>query len=477
MKVFYKKYFDIIYFSIIFIAIGLTLLYGQILEANIGEFSSFMVFGKPLSLWAIILIPILITCIYGWSIYIAYKNNLLDLSKKGICFISILIAMLIYMTLLVALKDNSYLYSNEFLNTNIPSLSDRLYSIFSFYLEIMMIYSFYALYKRTQHLRLFIEIILILIGIYALVSIIYSLCVEFDKYVYLINNFSWIDKDYGVDRLIKSFYGIGNVFGHTVYCGALAMIFLGLLTKKYYLGFLCVIFIPFIVFSKSRAGILAMLVFFIAFVILLTIICFRKSFKLGIIYFSILLIISLILTLESYVFKNIEFEYDGNIYYLKDALYVYFKGLAKDRFNILSTVLKNATVSDYLFGLGYGISLIPPRTYGYIYYMHNTFAEYLVIGGVVYIIFISMFFIDSFYKSVLIFKRKPMVLVLFVSLVFSQIFYGLSESIPVLSANFFGAVFGLYFFIIPNLEYSEDKGYLYNIEPVRIFPKMLSKVN
>lgn len=476
MENFYRKYFDIIYFTINFVAIGLTLVYGQILEANIGEFGPFMVFGAPLPLWAIIIIPIFITMIYAFTIFIAYRNNLLDLSKKGICFISILLVMLIYMLLLVALKDNSYLYSSEFQNANIPSINDRVYSIFAFYLELLMIYAFYALYKRTEHLKLFIEIILILVGIYALVSIIYSLSAEYDKYVYLVNNFTWFDKEYGDDKLIKSFYGIGNVFGHTVYCGALAMIFLALVTKKYYVGFLSIVFIPFIFLSKSRAGTLSIIVFFAVFMVLMTYICFKKSLSIGISYLSIILIVLLILILEAYVFKTIEFEYEGNTYYLKDALYIYFKGLDADRFSILETVFKNATVSDYLFGLGYGISLIPPRTYGFIYYMHNTFAEYIAIGGVVYVVFIGMFFVTSFYKAVSIFKKNPIVLILLTSLVFSQIFYELSESIPVLSANFFGAVFGLYFFIIPNLEYSEAKEELYVIRPFYFLPKKFSKL-
>ena len=69
MKKKLKEYYDLIYFFIIFIAIGLSLVYGQILEANIGEFPMFMVFGGSLPLYAIILIHIVITLIYAFAIY------------------------------------------------------------------------------------------------------------------------------------------------------------------------------------------------------------------------------------------------------------------------------------------------------------------------------------------------------------------------------------------------------------------------
>ena len=61
---------------------------------------------------------------------------------------------------------------------------------------------------------------------------------------------------------------------------------------------------------------------------------------------------------------------------------------------------------------------------------------------------------------------------LFLKLIYPYFF----ESIPVLSANFFGAVFGLYFFIIPNLEYSEAKEELYVIRPFYFLPKKFSKL-
>ena len=84
-----NKYFDIAYFTIIFIAIGLSLLYGQILEANIGQFSDFMVFGEPLSIGLIVSIPIIISFLYVVVIYIAYRNNIFIINARFIGYILI----------------------------------------------------------------------------------------------------------------------------------------------------------------------------------------------------------------------------------------------------------------------------------------------------------------------------------------------------------------------------------------------------
>ena len=109
-----NKYFDIAYFTIIFIAIGLSLVYGQILEANIGQFSDFMVFGEPLSLGLIVSIPIIISFFYVVVIYIAYRNNIFIINARFIGYILILLVMLLYMGVLIFNKNNSHLYNPSY---------------------------------------------------------------------------------------------------------------------------------------------------------------------------------------------------------------------------------------------------------------------------------------------------------------------------------------------------------------------------
>lgn len=452
MKEKLKEYYDLIYFFIIFIAIGLSLVYGQILEANIGEFPMFMVFGGPLPLYAIILIPIVITLIYAFAIYIAYKNKLLELSRNGIIFISILVVMLIYMTFLIAFKDNSHLYNPDFTRTNVPSINDRLFSIFTFYLSMLMIFAFYFLFKATKHLKLFLEIVLIGIILFALCSVIYSLATEMDDYIYIIKNGGFIDKDFSKDHWIKSFYGIGNVFGHTVYCGAITFLYLGYMVKKPWIGAFGLIFLPFALFSGSRASLISLIIFYAVYLIYLNYEIYKKNKKWGKIYFCVLFALILLFFLELFAFKNIKFEHDGKIVYLKDLIGMVFENMDETRFSIIRMVYKNANAIDFIFGLGYGLQFIVPRTYGYFYYMHNTFVEYYATGGIFYLLFILFLLAIAFKHAFKSYKVMPYVFGLFISLVLSQLFYGMFESIPILVCDFFGAIFGMYIYLFPMIK-------------------------
>ena len=407
-----------------------------------------------------LLIPIVITLIYAFAIYIAYKNKLLDLSRNGIIFISILVVMLIYMTFLIAFKDNSHLYSHDFNRVDVPSINDRLFSIFTFYLSMLMIFAFYFLFKATKHLKLFLEIVLIGIILFALSSVIYSLATEMDKYAYFIENGGLIDKDYNQEYWIKSFYGIGNVFGHTVYCGAITFLYLGYMIKKRWIGAFGLLFIPFAIFSGSRASLLSLLIFYGVYLIYLDYEIYKKNKKRGKIYFYILFALILLFFLELFAFKNIKFEHDGKIIYLKDLFGMVFENMDEARFSIIRMSYKNANPIDYIFGLGYGLQFIVPRTYGYIYYMHNTFVEYFATGGIYYLIFILFILAIAFKHAFKTYKVKPYVFGLFISLVFSQIFYGMFESIPILVCDFFGAIFGMYLFLFPNVEQQTKKNIL-----------------
>lgn len=455
-----KKYYDLIYFLVIFAAIGLSLVYGQILEANVGEYPPYMVFGEPLPLWAIILIPLGITILYAYSIYIAYKNSLIDFSKKSIAFIMTLVTMLFYMIVLVALKDNSHTFGTFLPPNNGPTVNERIFSICTFYLSILMVYAFYALIRRTKNSKLFINLILTGVVIFAFTAVIYSLATETDKYKVVFSpEFNIFDKNYNGGNWITSFYTIGNVFGHTCYCGALSFILLGILNKQKYIAFFSIVFLPFIYASACRASILATFFLFIILVFYMIYPCFKKSKILGYSYLGVLSVVLLLVLLELYVFQNITFVYQGETYPLKDVFEVVLSRMDSERISIVEMCYKNATLRDVIFGFGYGLHLLVPRTQGgYIYYMHNTFVEYFAIGGIFYTVFILGLFLISAYKCLRMFKQKTTLSVFFFTLILSQVAYGMFESIPVLTANFFGAVFGVYFFLIINLEYEDFIG-------------------
>ena len=199
----------------------------------------------------------------------------------------------------------------------------------------------------------------------------------------------------------------------------------------------------------------------------------KRNFKLGIILISIVILVLFVIILDTFLFKNIHVKFGDNSISLYELFSTLFKQLFKDRFTIISDIYSKANIIDYIFGLGYGVELIVPRTYGYIYYMHNTFVEYYAIGGIPYSVFIIGIILISLNKCVKIRDENPLILLVFISLLISQCFYGLGESIPILSNNFFGAVFGLYFVVIPNYEYDEYFDRCQIISPIKIFNKKI----
>ena len=272
-----------------------------------------------------------------------------------------------------------------------------------------------------------------------------------DKYIYFIENAGIIDKDYSQEAWIKSFYGIGNVFGHTVYCGAITFLYLGYIIKKPWIGAFGLIFLPFAVFSGSRASLISLIIFYAVYLIYLNYEIYKKNKKWGKIYFYVLFAVILLFFLELFAFKNIKFDHDGKIVYLKDLIGMVFENMDETRFSVIRMVYRNANPIDFIFGLGYGLQFIVPRTYGYYYYMHNTFVEYYATGGILYLLFILFLLSIAFKHAFKSYKVKSYVFGLFISLVFSQLFYGMFESIPILVCDFFGAIFGMYLFLFPKL--------------------------
>lgn len=472
------KFKDIGYLFILSVAIILSLSYGQILEANVGSFPDFMVFGSRIPLRAIIICPILITCIYVYGFFIAYKNNLIEKSKNSLIFMSILGILLVYMVILIATKDNSHLYNPDFKNAegyvDPATTYDRIFSIFTFYLEILIIYTFYFLFKATKHYKEYFGFLFIAIAIYGAIAIIYSLFSDFESYKVILFDGKLFEKNY--DHIIRSFYAIGNVFGHTLHVSILALVFAGYLLNRKWICFLSLLYTPFVLLSGSRASIMATFLFYFVYSIYLIYATFKKSLKRGIIYTSCWALISLYCILEFFVFKVITFTFHGETYHLEDLFKLFNGTMDSDRLSIIRTVYSKATFVDIFYGLGYGNQFIPTRTYGFIYYFHNTYVEYLAIGGVPYCLFILGIIIKAFIDCLKCFKQKPYILGIFVSILVSQAFYGMFESIPVFNSEFFGVVFAIFIVLMPKLAKEEVVCGEVEIKTLKVF-KLEYKLN
>ena len=70
----------VIYLSLIALAVLASLLYGNLLDANIGDFLAYKVFGDSLHISLIILIPIVITLLYIYIIILGKKYRLIKMN-------------------------------------------------------------------------------------------------------------------------------------------------------------------------------------------------------------------------------------------------------------------------------------------------------------------------------------------------------------------------------------------------------------
>lgn len=447
----FKKGF--VYLLLASVPIIFSTLYGQLMESNIGGFKDYGTFGSSMSLWLIILVPVLITIYYIVLIGFATKSGLLKWNIKHASFLLLLVLMIVYMSLIIATKDITHSFSPYFVNSNnLPTFNERLWSIFSFYLGLLTIYNILFLIRPVKGHRFFIALFCIGVIIFALSSIVYSLIAEWDKYV----NFEGFDDLYqkpGFNDVIKSYFALPNIFGHTVYLGILSFVALSFVFRKYYLVLFSLLLVPFIFYSNCRITLVGTFILYLAYFIYLWIRSFhycRKLFYVLTIIFAIGLIVLLV---DFTLYNFIKFELsDGSEVSLKKVVLDLVNTFYEKRIGILTMI--PVTSNDILFGFGYGLQFIVPRTYGYYYYFHNAVYEIFMAGGIPYFIFYLVVFCIVFVKLIMVAikKRKYNLLGLFSVILSAQIVYGLFESHVALFNDFTGLMLGIFLVAIPNME-------------------------
>ena len=447
----FKKGF--VYLLLASVPIIFSTLYGQLMESNIGGFKDYGTFGSSMSLWLIILVPVLITIYYIALIGFATKSGLLKWNIKHTSFLLILVLMVIYMSLIIATKDITHSFSPSFITSNnLPTSNERLRAIFSFYLGLLTIYNILFLIRPVKGHRFFIALFCIGVIIFALSSIVYSLIAEWDKYV----NFEGFDDLYqkpGSSYVIKSFFDVANVFGHTVYLGILAFVTLSFVFRKYYLVVFSFLFLPFIFYSNCRVALVGTLVLYLAYFAYLWIRSFHYCRKLFYILTTLFVIILVVLLIDFCLYNFIKFEMNnGNEISLKKVVCDLINTFFEKRIGILKMI--HVSLDDFLLGFGYGLQFIVPRTYGYCYYFHNAVYEIFMAGGIPYFIFYLVVFCIVFVKLIMVAvkKRKYNLLGLFLVILSAQIVYGLFESHVALFNNFTGLMLGVFLVAIPNME-------------------------
>ena len=232
-KLIFNKY---LYFISLLIPLFLTLFYGENLTVNIGDFTSYGNFGFGMDPLFIFGWPFLVSLSYCVPYYLAIQGGL-ELKRAKIYKFLVVIGFVltIYLICITSIKDINHLLNPDYLlnqppDFEAPGLLERIHACIAIFLAFVMFVSFIYLYRPIVGYKKILILFLSIIVLIGVSSIIYSLIVEFDSYEHIIGQPIIFDKDY--TNFPHSFFDVGNVYGHVLYCGVLSLLMISAIINK-----------------------------------------------------------------------------------------------------------------------------------------------------------------------------------------------------------------------------------------------------
>ncbi len=441
-----------IYLLLAIVPIVVSVIYGQLMVSNIGHFSDYGEIVFNLGLTGIIVIPVVVTLYYIGLVIFGSKSGLIKWNIQQFSYILMFLAILSYMAFITFTSDIRGSCNPGYIaNHEVATLDERLWGFLSFYLGILTLYNIFCLIKPVKGFKQVIVLFCLVVLIFDLVMIAYSLVTERDKYV----NFEWFDDLYdkpSLDKVIKSFFPIANVYGHYLYFGIISLITLSFVFRKYFLALFSLLLLPFIFYSNCRIALVGSFVLYGCYFIYLWIRSFKYSRILFYILTGVIVLGCLIVAFDFYGYNFIKFEMEnGSEISLKKLIFDLWETFLGKRLGIIDMI--PVTTNNIIFGFGYGNQFIIPRTYGYCYYFHNAVYEIFMAGGLPYFIFTAVLFLIVFVKLIKVAKRnhKYNYLGLFLVLLVTQSIYGLFESHVTIFNDLTGALLSVFILCIPNI--------------------------
>ena len=329
-----------IYLLLAIVPIVVSVIYGQLMVSNIGHFSDYGEIVFNLGLTGIILIPVVVTIYYIGLVIFGSKSGLIKWNIQQFSYILMFLAMLAYMAFITFTSDirgscnPGYVASHE-----VATLDERLWGFLSFYLGILTLYNIFCLIKPVKGFKQAIVLFCLVVLVFDLVMIVYSLMTEWDKYV----NFEWFDDLYdkpSLDKVIKSFFPIANVYGHYLYFGIISLITLSFVFRKYYLALFSLLLLPFIFYSNCRIALVGSFVLYGCYFIYLWIRSFKYSRILFYILTGVIVLACLIVAFDFYGYNFIKFEMEnGSEVSLKKLVFDLWETFLGKRLGIIDMTL------------------------------------------------------------------------------------------------------------------------------------------
>lgn len=454
------NYKNVIYVLLIYASIILSLVFGQINNANNGAF------GNGMNEWQTILFYFFILTLYGVSFFIAYRNKIIQFNKKTIITIGIMGAVLIYFVFLNLFSDFSYILTEMgYQNKDPITVLMRIQGILDVSLSLLMTYSFLFLipqiYPKSSHVKLVSYFVIF----FTLVASIYSLATEINTYKTMLESFDFISKERGIGCL--SFFTYANVFGHLHLFCIIAIFLLSIVHKKKWIMIFSLINVLLVYFSGCRGALLSALFFYLFSIIYLIIVRFKdKKFVRATITTTFISAFILFIVLESTVFNNIEIE--G--YTFKDIVGKIFYYIGGERVGTFKYFFEHGSINNIIFGYGYNLNDYINRTISENYNAHNSFVELYTTGGVFLAIVYIILLIVLIRRVILIAKNGKLEISLFFFVtLFTYTIHSLSEGYPLLFNYFGGGLMGAFLVLVPSIYYHDIKGNVLDI--IHLFKK------
>lgn len=438
------NYKNLIYVLLLAIVLACSLFFGQIVNANDGSF------GNGMSLSIGIPFYLLIIVLYGFLIFVAYRQKIIKCESKLFVAVSIGFLTILYM-LLVVLCTNYSLLEVSMRNDKTITTIDKTYSILDFTLVILMIFTIFFLIPKFKEKDLFMKVAAFLCLSFGLVAIIYSLCTELSTYIEVIKTHSFFSKNYGA--MVKSFFTYGNVFGHVMFLCSLFITFLSISYKNKLLFLFNLIPFAFVIFSGTRTGgiaIVGLTLIYLIYVLL----GFRKTHKKAFyIVGGILIAIIVFLILDIFAFHLIKISQDTSDGVKELTLYdimILFFNTMGSRFNIVEGYFSLMSPTNIIFGLGYDINDYFFRNCVSAYStfnLHNGYAEVFSTGGIILSIFYIFLFGYLFFITYKTIKNRGTNYKFLIIAILPSAIYQLSEAFPVFFNYFGGGVMAILLFV------------------------------
>jgi len=454
-----KKYFikDVIYCLLVLGIFFLGVIYGTVNNASMGAVvrTKLIYFELPLT----IVIPVIIYILFGVVLYIAFKSKYIKVNKFFIISTFALIIMVFYLGLLSLFKDNQHLINLNNIEYHADEFIERLKAFFDVTIMFLNIFLLFNLVKgntRVKHLSLYIYCGGIIL--FAFVAVVYSITNELELYKYVISNLdAFVDKDVTIMFSIKSFFNVGNAFSHFCNFAIMALLVLSFEFKGKWIMLFSIPFFFFVLAGGSRTGTLALLTLYFIYIVYL-VFDLRKKHKIAFyISLSLLVLLVVYLTLETYVFKQITYTSNkGKVYTISDMFELLNNVLVTNRFRIFLNIFNYYTPLDYLLGQGYQIDMYSVRSFGDFNY-HNSFMEIFMAGGIPLSIFYVSIFVYLVYLLIKAYKKgNKQIIIMFAILAIFNIQYSISESVTIFFNYDIGGTMS-YLFVVPLLFSLENK--------------------